>query len=51
MVTKGAALEIDTSLQKKHRRLRTSETPHIGQKKLYVTSGHYTKYGAIVFNL
>ena len=24
-------------------------TPHIGQKELYVTSGHYTKYGASSF--
>jgi threonyl-tRNA synthetase len=24
-------------------------TPHIGQKKLYVTSGHYAKYGADSF--
>ena len=24
-------------------------TPHIGQKELYVTSGHYAKYGADSF--
>jgi seryl-tRNA synthetase len=24
-------------------------TPHIGQKELYVTSGHYEKYGADSF--
>jgi threonyl-tRNA synthetase len=26
-------------------------TPHIGQKKLYVTSGHYAKYGQLSTNI
>ncbi len=36
------------TVQKKHGYLPVI-TPHIGQKELYVTSGHYAKYGADSF--
>jgi threonyl-tRNA synthetase len=50
---KGAALRerLETflrNLQKKGGYLQVI-TPHIGQKELYVTSGHYAKYGADSF--
>jgi threonyl-tRNA synthetase len=50
---KGAALRerLETflrNLQKKDGYLQVI-TPHIGQKELYVTSGHYAKYGADSF--
>jgi threonyl-tRNA synthetase len=33
--------------EKKKSRLLASSNTHIGQKELYVTSGHYAKYGQL----
>ncbi len=50
---KGAALrrKLENFLLKQQQRLgyEMVVTPHIGQKELYVTSGHYAKYGADSF--
>ena len=50
---KGAALrrKLENFLLKQQTRLgyEMVVTPHIGQKELYVTSGHYAKYGADSF--
>ncbi|MDR1021792.1 MAG: threonine--tRNA ligase [Prevotellaceae bacterium] len=50
---KGAALRFRLEdflkdIQKKHGYLQVI-TPHIGHKQLYITSGHYAKYGADSF--
>jgi threonyl-tRNA synthetase len=50
---KGAALRLRLedflkSIQKKHGYQQVI-TPHIGHKQLYITSGHYAKYGADSF--
>ncbi len=46
---KGAALRerLENFLKKAQKKAgyQTVATPHIGQKELYVTSGHYAKYG------
>ena len=46
---KGAALRgrLEDFLRKAQRKIGYEEviTPHIGQKSLYITSGHYQKYG------
>ncbi len=46
---KGAALRerLEMFLKKAQKKAgyETVITPHIGQKELYITSGHYTKYG------
>ncbi len=50
---KGAALrrKLENFLLKQQQKLGYEMviTPHIGQKELYVTSGHYAKYGADSF--
>lgn len=50
---KGAALRerLEQFLKKAQKKAgyETVITPHIGQKELYVTSGHYEKYGADSF--
>jgi threonyl-tRNA synthetase len=50
---KGAALRsrLEDFLKKAQQKAGYEEviTPHIGQKELYVTSGHYDKYGADSF--
>lgn len=50
---KGAALrrKLENFLLKQQQKLgyEMVVTPHIGQKELYVTSGHYAKYGADSF--
>ncbi len=50
---KGAALRerLENFLKEAQRKAgyETVMTPHIGQKELYVTSGHYAKYGADSF--
>jgi threonyl-tRNA synthetase len=50
---KGAALRerLENFLKKAQRRAGYEQviTPHIGSKELYVTSGHYAKYGADSF--
>ena len=50
---KGAALRerLETFLKKAQRKAGYQQviTPHIGNKELYVTSGHYEKYGADSF--
>lgn len=50
---KGAALRerLETFLKKAQKKAgyEMVVTPHIGQKELYVTSGHYAKYGADSF--
>ncbi len=50
---KGAALRerLENFLKKAQRRAGYDQviTPHIGSKELYVTSGHYAKYGADSF--
>ncbi|PCH77967.1 MAG: threonine--tRNA ligase [Flavobacteriaceae bacterium] len=50
---KGAALRerLENFLKKAQKKAgyETVITPHIGQKELYVTSGHYEKYGADSF--
>ena len=54
MVTKGAALRdrLEQFLKKAQKKAGYEQvvTPHIGMKDLYVTSGHYAKYGRIVSN-
>ena len=48
MVPKGAALRERLKIFKRAQKKAGYEmvvTPHIGQKELYVTSGHYAKYG------
>jgi threonyl-tRNA synthetase len=53
MVAKGAALRsrLEDFLKKAQQKAGYEMviTPHIGQKELYVTSGHYEKYGADSF--
>jgi threonyl-tRNA synthetase len=50
---KGAALRerLENFLKKAQKKAGYEQvvTPHIGQKELYVTSGHYAKYGADSF--
>ena len=50
---KGAALRdrLEQFLKKAQKKAGYEQvvTPHIGQKELYVTSGHYAKYGADSF--
>ncbi|WP_366187442.1 threonine--tRNA ligase [Flavobacterium ovatum] len=50
---KGAALKerLEQFLKKAQKKAGYEQvaTPHIGQKELYVTSGHYAKYGADSF--
>lgn len=50
---KGAALRdrLENFLRKAQKKAGYEQvvTPHIGQKELYVTSGHYAKYGADSF--
>lgn len=50
---KGAALRdrLEQFLKKAQKKMGYEQviTPHIGQKELYVTSGHYAKYGADSF--
>jgi threonyl-tRNA synthetase len=50
---KGAALRerLENFLKKAQRRAGYEQviTPHIGSKELYITSGHYAKYGADSF--
>jgi threonyl-tRNA synthetase len=51
---KGAALRerLEQFLKKAQKKAGYEQviTPHIGQKELYVTSGHYAKYGAVSTN-
>jgi threonyl-tRNA synthetase len=50
MLPKGCIERTIRAILKKHKKaLWASSTPHIGQKELYVTSGHYAKYGADSF--
>jgi threonyl-tRNA synthetase len=50
---KGAALRerLENFLKKAQKKAGYEQviTPHIGSKELYVTSGHYEKYGADSF--
>jgi threonyl-tRNA synthetase len=52
---KGAALRdrLEQFLKRAQKKAGYEQvvSPHIGQKELYVTSGHYAKYGEIVSNL
>jgi threonyl-tRNA synthetase len=42
----GAALREARVLKESAEKAGYEVSPHIGQKELYVTSGHYKKYGA-----